>query len=1154
MATIEFFGTGELEMTFQLTRSIERFVKYHLNLCNEWNFIGTNTTDAIKKDHRKNVIDNVVNDKKEPIFLSIPVYFQREEQFIQNNDPFYSFDKIIIGEKNKAFVPELLKILCEKAEQNSKVILEKMINVNGVNLKVLNIQCGNIDYWDKKLEESFNVLEKTFYIFYWDKKMRSKDEGCIPFVVNTDIDQLKKIKNEYEIKDKVWGYSKFLRDFLKIKNNCYELNIFEIKQFDTAELKNLLEFRIKEVEDIPNKTDFISNSKKILNDFQLKYNNDFTVLDLARLHLYNRNIHFQSDYFEIKFPSFIVKSTGSAHQILQKKDDLLLKPSESNNLGGLESKLFFYDLFKNITDTCVYFKKLDPFKTPDFLFLDDVAPNKLNIQYKNKYGRLHDWFPESGFYYSDNRNFLNEFFNLKTKEKVDKFSFIPEVNIDGQENIREFQKKTPKPLFIGIDIDWNGEQYGFELLKQFRRNVNLIERPCFIFVFSRYEYPSTIRKSVSSGALFYITKQNYINLVPKVFIILRYMDAQEIIHPKYRTYENWHLINKLEPAKVVQLKSQVIKGFAYKSNNNIHSEKIQQQWKWIQKLPKAELHCHIGSCLGPDLLPLTALLVLAEKYEKNKTLQENIGTIIKYIKLLVVNLTNDGNKIRLKDEAFIDAFGIRDKKYSCVFELLTEEAKLKENLIFPEVVLLSPDDSVINRLFPNIDKSTKYFTLMDELRAKKIIYDDLMLFFILFIYLKERNILSKESLRKNLFEDGKKIFPFLNEEKFDEIIINLIFKIDKNVKIPDIERFINELQLNESTDAQIGTKNIEILKHLQTSKGKSDSLFTYLRGCEYGGAVHLQTIASILISCYYIVHRYAIPDNIRYLTLRCAVDGYAKSGIINQHAAMQALLKGFDATVKLASKKIHVDLILTGKRHKSIKEFDENVALALQYRNGLYLPKGFKEEIGDSFFKTKTKVVSFDLAGLEEGNRANKYLPQFLPLLKKCFPITIHAGEEDDHEAIWEAIYLVQSQRIGHALTLRNNLDLIELVRDRHIAIELCPLSNILTRKEGSYKSINEDKRNDKKEYIKSEYYPLRQYLMENLDVTINTDNPYVSGSTLTEEYLIAADLSGGLTKWEILRLIKNSFRSAAIPKEQKKLMMNEIDDEIYNLLLEETL
>ena len=55
-------------------------------------------------------------------------------------------------------------------------------------------------------------------------------------------------------------------------------------------------------------------------------------------------------------------------------------------------------------------------------------------------------------------------------------------------------------------------------------------------------------------------------------------------------------------------------------------------------------------------------------------------------------------------------------------------------------------------------------------------------------------------------------------------------------------------------------------------------------------------------------------------------------------------------------------------------------------------------------------------------------------------------------------------------------------------------------------------------------------------------------------EFLLAVKMAGGLTKWEVLRLIKNGFRFATIEKEQKRLLMNEIDNEIYEILFEEDL
>jgi adenosine deaminase len=483
-----------------------------------------------------------------------------------------------------------------------------------------------------------------------------------------------------------------------------------------------------------------------------------------------------------------------------------------------------------------------------------------------------------------------------------------------------------------------------------------------------------------------------------------------------------------------------------------------------------------------------------------------------------------------------------------------------------------------------------------------------MLFFILMIFFKENQINNEEDLINKIRQILGDLFGCISESTESNISIDqllnehLLSNAEEDILNSCIDNFITNLfTLIVSTDFSNSLNyigKIEILKHLQTAKqGSSGSLFNYLRGCEYGGAPHLQTKTSIYLACYYIVHKYAIPDNIRYLTLRCAVDGYKKFGLFKSNEeAMEALLQGLAHAVKKANdnkygKKIHVDVILTAKRHKSIEQFSQNVDVALKYRNGLLeegqakrfvkenLQEGFdninsewdlKKSINEkidgyistindsnnhttlSFFDTQPKVVSFDLAGLEKGNRAGKYYDQFLPLLKKCFPITIHAGEEDTYEGIWEAIYVVQSQRIGHALTLRNNKELLDIVKDRHIAIELCPLSNILTRDKSWEEAFPVNQRNDPEEYVKEECYPLRQYLMENIDVTINTDNPFISDTTLTDEFMVAAKMAGGLTKWEILRLIKNSFRSAALPKEQKKRLMDEIDDEIYSLLLDE--
>ena len=66
----------------------------------------------------------------------------------------------------------------------------------------------------------------------------------------------------------------------------------------------------------------------------------------------------------------------------------------------------------------------------------------------------------------------------------------------------------------------------------------------------------------------------------------------------------------------------------------------------------------------------------------------------------------------------------------------------------------------------------------------------------------------------------------------------------------------------------------------------------------------------------------------------------------------------------------------------------------------------------------------------------------FTPAFEYCLPITIHAGEGEQAESIWQAAYHLHADRIGHGLTLNDNANLAQRFRDRNICLELCPTSN----------------------------------------------------------------------------------------------------------------
>ena len=80
--------------------------------------------------------------------------------------------------------------------------------------------------------------------------------------------------------------------------------------------------------------------------------------------------------------------------------------------------------------------------------------------------------------------------------------------------------------------------------------------------------------------------------------------------------------------------------------------------------------------------------------------------------------------------------------------------------------------------------------------------------------------------------------------------------------------------------------------------------------------------------------------------------------------------------------------------------------------------------------------------------------------------------------------------------------------------------------------------------------YPLKAYLDKELKVSVNTDDPGISLTDITHELHKAARMtSGGLSKWEILQMICNGFRSAFYPYEQKKQLIRKAEEDLAVLI-----
>lgn len=189
-------------------------------------------------------------------------------------------------------------------------------------------------------------------------------------------------------------------------------------------------------------------------------------------------------------------------------------------------------------------------------------------------------------------------------------------------------------------------------------------------------------------------------------------------------------------------------------------------------------------------------------------------------------------------------------------------------------------------------------------------------------------------------------------------------------------------------------------------------------------------------------------------------------------------------------------------------------------------------------------VVGLDMAGDEKVPVAEDIGEWFLPAFEVCLPITIHAGEGEAAKSIWQAAYHLHADRIGHGLTLNDSPELAERFRNRDICLELCPTSNV---------EVVGYKLPGRPETLSYPEYPLMALWDKGLPLTLCTDNPGISRTTLSNEYLTAAAMSeGALSLWHVLAMIKQGFVHGFLSEKDKEALLKTCDAQIYQNLIDD--
>jgi adenosine deaminase len=242
----------------------------------------------------------------------------------------------------------------------------------------------------------------------------------------------------------------------------------------------------------------------------------------------------------------------------------------------------------------------------------------------------------------------------------------------------------------------------------------------------------------------------------------------------------------------------------------------------------------------------------------------------------------------------------------------------------------------------------------------------------------------------------------------------------------------------------------------------------------------------------------AYNDGIRLLELR-----YAPTFIAEGHSSLtfekihQALLKG----LKMAQKNfaMAVGLICIVQRVK---------------------PFAVAEKVVDFAIDNKDSFIALDLADNEEGFDPKVFAPLFQKAKKAGLHITVHSGETpNDLAATWvkDSVEILGAERIGHGIQIVRNTEVLNFIRDRRIPLEVCPISNYLTQ---SFKTYEE--------------HPIRQLLNAGVLVTVNSDDPGVFATNLSDDYEVLHRVHA-FTAEDFKRCNQIAFDASFIPKVEKE-------------------
>lgn len=176
-------------------------------------------------------------------------------------------------------------------------------------------------------------------------------------------------------------------------------------------------------------------------------------------------------------------------------------------------------------------------------------------------------------------------------------------------------------------------------------------------------------------------------------------------------------------------------------------------------------------------------------------------------------------------------------------------------------------------------------------------------------------------------------------------------------------------------------------------------------------------------------------------------------------------------------------------------------------------------------------IVGLDLAGNEAEFAALPFAGVFREARESGLHLTLHAGEWGGAENIREAIEVFGAERIGHGVRVIEDPAVVDLARERKTVFEVCITSNYQS---GVVPALAA--------------HPLPRLLNAGLAVTLNTDDPSISGISLSDEFTLAQE-DLGLSGPVLAECTLTGIQAAFLPQDEKQAVEAQVENQLSAIL-----